>query len=179
MAKQSNKHGFTLLEVMVVVLIGVLITMASVPVYKKNQDRNRYLAASGVLMELGNAMILLRVDYPKQGLTSEGCDYCFGVISVENSSVNGNISANGPVNPQTFVGWLQTVGYLSKFPSSTGTYKGYSYKVKTHPNASTGVSCCSTDHPSEKNWYACMSGANSISDYTCAWVDRWGELHHN
>ena len=60
----KNTRGFTLLEVMLVVLIAVLVTMAAVPAYKRNQDRNRYMAASGVLMELGTAIRIAQEEFP-------------------------------------------------------------------------------------------------------------------
>ncbi|MBR3898778.1 MAG: prepilin-type N-terminal cleavage/methylation domain-containing protein, partial [Elusimicrobiaceae bacterium] len=36
---KNTKRGFTLMEVLVVVVIGVLVTLFAVPAYKKMQDR--------------------------------------------------------------------------------------------------------------------------------------------
>ena len=41
------KKGFTLLEVLIVVVIAVSVAVFAVPAYKKTQDKNRYLAAQG------------------------------------------------------------------------------------------------------------------------------------
>ena len=56
----QNAKGFTLLEIMIVVVIAVSVAAFAVPAYKKAQDRNRYLAAQGVLIDLGNGIKMLR-----------------------------------------------------------------------------------------------------------------------
>lgn len=45
---------------MIVVVIAVSVAAFAVPAYKKAQDRNRYLAAQGVLIDLGNGVKMLR-----------------------------------------------------------------------------------------------------------------------
>ena len=70
--RKSNK-GFTLLEVLIVVVIAVSVAAFGVPAYKKSQERNRYLAAQGVLMDLGNAVRTFRQDL-KIDCISNGVD---------------------------------------------------------------------------------------------------------
>lgn len=63
----KKKSGFTLLEVLIVVVIAVTVVTFSVPVYKKTQERNKFLAARGALMEVGNAVRALRIDLQNVG----------------------------------------------------------------------------------------------------------------
>lgn len=59
-----TRQGFTLLEVLVVVMIAAVVTMFAVPAYKKAQDKNRFMAASGVLVDLANGAKMFHADYP-------------------------------------------------------------------------------------------------------------------
>ena len=168
--KQLHKKGFTLLEVMVVVMIAVMITMASVPLYTKNQDRNRYLAASGVLMELGTAMQLVIEDFP---------NFSNDTISVTTNGSDSDIYAQTSVTAptkNTLVPWLIGHKYLNRIPFSSNKYKNYSFKVSKAGNANcsiTGVNCKGTG-------IACMSSVNaSFPEYQCAWIDKFGFLHNN
>ena len=50
------KKGFTLIEVMIVVVIAVTVAAFAVPAYKKSMDRNKFMAAEGKLIELSSAL---------------------------------------------------------------------------------------------------------------------------
>jgi len=164
MYKQLKKRGFTLLEVMVVVLIAVLVTMASVPVYKRNQERNRYLAATGVLMELGTAVRLTKEEYPNLS-----CSF----------QVTGNAN---PITVQTqldkkptcdnLLAWMRGKNYLSVIPFENQKYKGYSLYI----NASNHRGIGTNDDCNGHKGYACMSGSNDIDEYKWAWVDIFGTV---
>ena len=58
----KQQKGFTLLEVLIVVVIAVSVAAFSVPAYKKMQDRNRYMAAQGVLIDVGSAIRSFQLD---------------------------------------------------------------------------------------------------------------------
>ncbi len=62
-----KKNGFTLLEVLIVVVIAVSVAAFAVPAYKKTQEKNKYLAAQGVLLDLGTAVRALRGDLLSEG----------------------------------------------------------------------------------------------------------------
>ena len=51
-----RKKGFTLLEVLIVMVIIASLFSFAFPAYKKAQDRNKYLNARGVLEDLGFAV---------------------------------------------------------------------------------------------------------------------------
>lgn len=155
------RGGFTLLEVLIVVVIAVIVAMFSVPAYKKSQDKNRYMAATGVLIDLANAARMVHAEYPNLNATAN--------VSV-NSSVSGD---NCPQTPaEDLLGYLQCNKYLNAIPFTGRTYMGYSFTLNTQGQALCGNSC----KPSGA--MACMTGTNGISEYACAWVDKSGKLHN-
>lgn len=157
---KSARRGFTLLEVLVVVVIAVLVTMFAVPSYRKAQDRNRFMAASGVLMDLGNAMRMFREDYRSMSL---------GAVSVTT-----NPAGTCPTTPSAsnLVLFLQCHKYLNNMPLRSSTYKGYRYVISSSGNAS-----CSSNCPGSNIAVACMYGSNTIAEYQCAWIDFGGVMH--
>lgn len=67
----KHRNGFTLLEILVVVVITISITAFAVPAYKKAQERNKFLAAKGVLQDVGQATVALRADLRSVGAIIE------------------------------------------------------------------------------------------------------------
>jgi len=57
-----KKYGFTLVEVLFVVLIAAGVMVFAVPAYKRAQERADYNAALGTLLEVSNAVTALRRD---------------------------------------------------------------------------------------------------------------------
>ena len=57
-----QKRGFTLLEILIVVIILASVLAFALPAYKRTQDRNLYTAATGVLIDLGNAVQNFQTD---------------------------------------------------------------------------------------------------------------------
>lgn len=166
-----SQKGFTLIEVMVTVLIAVLITMAAVPAFKKNQERARYQAAVGVLMELGTAMNMVRED-------PEASTMPLTSMQIKNNASDFDFSQGLPdvSNHDEVVAWLQDSKYLGKLPLENEQYKGYKFYIsKSGANCSqTGVTCTSTDA------VACMVNPDaSTAEYKCAWVDKTGLLRNN
>ena len=156
-----HKRAFTLVEVLVVVLVAVLVTMMAVPAYKKTRDKSRYMAASGVLMELGNAMRMLREEYPTLNVSAT-----LGATSTTGLSETALNSAPTSAN---LITWLQVNRYLNRLPlDANGKYMGYSFKV-----ASSGVSCpCGPNtvkaSPANNPLIACMyTDSTSMKEYYC------------
>ena len=65
------KKGFTLLEVLVVVVIAASALLFAVPVYKRTQDKSQFVAAQGLLVELRGAMLAMRQDLAAAGSTKK------------------------------------------------------------------------------------------------------------
>ncbi len=155
-----TRQGFTLLEVLVVVMIAAVVTMFAVPAYKKAQDKNKFMAASGVLVDLANGAKMFHADYP---------------------SVTGNVAlsttASGtcPENPTTanLLVFLKCHKYINEVPLSGNQYMGYFFSVSVDGRAACGNAC-----KSSARWWACMSGDNLLPEYQCAYIDDAGILHH-
>lgn len=52
------RGGFTLMEMLVVVVVAVAVTAFAVPMYKKAQERNDFLVAQGILVDVYNAVAM-------------------------------------------------------------------------------------------------------------------------
>ncbi len=156
-----SRSGFTLLEVLIVVVIAVLVTMFAVPSYRKAQERNRYMAATGVLMDIGNAARMLHEQYPNLSYTA----------SITNNALW--LAGSCPEEPTASNGlvFLQCHKYLNAIPFSGGTYQGYSFRI-----SSKGVASCPGCSASG---VACMYDSDALSEYQCAYIDKSGILHNN
>ena len=183
--KTGFARGFTLVEILMVVLIGIATSLIAVPVYRNMQDKNRYLAAEGVLRDLGSAMTALTENHP---------DYLFGPVQVTGNGVDVDVAAldSAPSAPTTnanaVIGWLRGNNYIKSLPLSSGVYKEYAFWIKTDPGENfSDEDCCSLRNESDDvaetvamgNVLACMTGNNSNSEYLCAWVDKLGNVRHN
>lgn len=152
--------GFTLLEVLIVVLIAVMVTMFAVPAYRKAQDRNRYLAAVGVLTEVATAAQILHEEFPDLEVS----------WAVENAT--WSTCPEKPTNTNVMA-YLQCHKYIGNIPLQNNTYQNYYLSAST-VSASCGNSCYIPNGA-----WACMNGYNLIEEYQCAWIDRSGVLHHS
>ena len=155
-----SKRGFTLLEVLIVVVIAVLVTTFAVPAYRKAQMRTRFMAATGVLTDIDNAARMVHEDFP---------------TVVFNSTISSNLLATGSCvsdpreNPILF---LFCNRYLNEIPfdASGGTYQGYIFSISFQ-----GTYSCRT---CGSGMVACMEAAASTpAEYQCAGIDMAGNLH--
>lgn len=129
------KKGFTLLEVLIVVVIAVSVAVFAVPAYKKTQDKNRYLAAQGVLMDLGNGL---------RTLQSEGYAFPSSAQQVTYSNMNGTLAADALISSSNYQRALVARKYMSPIPfdnTSTSIYKGYKFYA-CPVNTASSSNCC-------------------------------------
>ncbi len=162
--KKDYRGGFTLVEVLVVVVIAVTITMFAVPSYKKSQARAQYMSASGILMELANATQMLIEEYPSVNIDS---------VAFSSNAASGTEITGVPVKNNASA-WMQGRNYLGKVDFQSGKYKGYNYAFSTR---GTPV-CSSACKPA--NALACMENkTHTIDAYKCAWVSREDGMLHN
>lgn len=149
--RKSNK-GFTLLEVLIVVVIAVSVAAFGVPAYKKSQERNRYLAAQGVLMDLGNAVRTFRQDLKIDCISNKVDVKTFPDSTAavqlrsnwQTTTQEGDLSSlttNADMGAAMF-----TRKYLApiQFPTGTHVYKGYSFYICPQTTSSSSY-CCGGD----------------------------------
>jgi prepilin-type N-terminal cleavage/methylation domain-containing protein len=153
------KKGFTLVEVLVVVVIIVAVTSFSIPVYKKTQERVKYNQALGVLMQLGPAVKALRADMKMEGLsysfpistsyvvvagTWNGGDTATPNSTFRTARDAATLGALGQNN--TKLGYaLIARGYMPELPfAASEGVGGYLFRVCPDGVASSS-SCCSNN----------------------------------
>lgn len=153
----QKKNGFTLLEVLIVVVIAVSVAAFSVPAYKKTQEKNKYLAAQGVLVDLGTAVRSVRADLASD---NPGDKFPSGSSPVQVTTAWH--STNMPENKITSSNAKYELfrrEYMTHIPFDNGsTYKGFSFYVCPQNTASSS-NCCGNN----KDVVVCMS--NSTSSY--------------
>ncbi len=142
-----KKTGFTLVEVLFVLVIVAAVMAFAVPSYKRTKDRAAYDAATGILVDLGNAVQAMKRDLTMQGYSFS--TYPFpasgyhkevtgdeSVSDVESQTLKSFLSVSTAATRDTrFVGSLFTFGYMEPF-----TAKGYNYYVIR----STSATVCNT-----------------------------------
>ena len=177
--KQKFCGGFTLLEILVVIIISLVVIAFSVPAYKNMQYKNNYLAAQAALLDIGNGVRMFKADYPDY--TPEFTNVYCGVSS---NPTNSNVEP--PTNTCTrLLGWLMTNKYISNVPIGQGNvasrYMGYLFRYDV--NGLGDIGCCAAANTA--NAIACMvrssttSGGAANKTPSCAWITPTGEFHHN
>lgn len=141
----QKKNGFTLLEVLIVVVIAVSVAAFAVPAYKKTQEKNKYLAAQGVLLDLGTAVRTVQASlsgFPAGGSSLQ--------VTAEMQSVAGETPSERITlfNADREMFRRQ---YMTPIPFDSGdTYKGYAFYIC--PHIPVEGDCCNSD----KEVVACM-----------------------
>lgn len=133
----KTRKGFTLLEVLIVVVIAVSVAAFAVPAYKKTQDRNRFLAAQGVLIDLGNGLKMLQADLD--------FSYPNSATRVQTSWQTTALSNDALLTSRNAHIALFSRKYMSPIPfDSANTYKGYYFSLCPEDKASSFY-CCQSD----------------------------------
>ncbi len=94
-----RRKGFTLVEILFVLVIVAGIVAYAIPAYKRSQERSRYEAAVGTLVSVGNAIESLRKDLSWK----ENYTFTFPT---------GAGSFQMPVSGQVQLGCIDTPGYF-------------------------------------------------------------------
>ena len=132
-----RKNGFTLVEILIVVVIAASVLMFAVPATKKAQERNKYLAATGVLADIGMAMQALRIDAAMQGSTVvyPAANHLLAMTATFQTTSTTNyqtsqVSDLASLNDTIFPYAIFSHGYMQSIPyDGTNTYKGYSFTL--------------------------------------------------
>ena len=150
-----RKKGFTLVEVLFVLVIALGIAAYAVPNYRRSQERSRYEAALGLLTTYGNAISAMERD-----MESDGYNFTFPrtttYFQIPPTTVNTTGVQIGSVEQWTDIVGLRNIGnasnanrafmwamlkykYAEKLPS---TDSGYSfYAIGTNTASICGGNC--------------------------------------
>lgn len=108
-----RKHGFTLVEILFVVLIAAGVLAFAVPAYKRTQERSTYNAALGALLDFSNAVNSLKKDIELVTGTS------FELID-SNETFKWDLTSKG-TEPQNVPDRLQT--WIANLPKGDSVRK--------------------------------------------------------
>ena len=154
----KKQKGFTLLEILIVVVIAVSVAAFALPAYKKMQDRTNYDAAQGVLIEVANGLQMLQEEVKAAKAAGTAISrYPVDAMVVKQSWQNDSrIEPDMPLTAQ--YGYLVPFArkYISPLPlDSSDTYKNYQFIWCPDGIASSSY-CCQGD----SSVVACMYDPN-------------------
>ena len=146
-----QKKGFTLLEVLIVVVILASVVLFAAPAYKKMQARAQYNAALGTLIQLGEGLRLLYENYPNRVWGSDP-------IELNNSNIfsNENVTRAKGVenlndldlavqeNIDTFFASLVARGYMARLKNIDDASNQFRFFI-CHPDGDPGDCCNKPD----------------------------------
>lgn len=142
----QKRNGFTLLEVLIVVVIAVSVAAFALPAYKKTQEKNKYLSAQGVLLDLGTAVRALRADVRAEGGNTKFPSSPVALTVDDQTAEGASLSTDlqdqsvDTLRKSLFARrYMQPVAY-----DSGSTYKGFSFVLCPEGTASSSL-CCNND----------------------------------
>ncbi|MBR2082653.1 MAG: type II secretion system protein [Elusimicrobiaceae bacterium] len=161
-----SKHGFTLVEILFVVLIAAGVIAFSMPAYKRMQERSAYNAATGTLLDVGNAVGSLQRDLkvstgqfiriPANGKAVQASSTGSQPSSwSESKSWNQNVVAQSGDNLTNAFMWaLYHFNYLKPIKDATG----YQFYIVNNAGASAACNglCKASDSSKNGEVIACM-----------------------
>lgn len=146
------QRGFTLLEVLVVVVIALSVAVFAVPAYKKTQDLNNYTAAQGVLLDLGSAVRSMQMDLSSAGKEDWPLDNSVQVTSTWQDTTNTtykDIVSNHKTVAEldsTAYPYALFATYMTPIPFTDNTYKGFKFYIcPANKRSSSTTDCCNKD----------------------------------
>ncbi len=156
------KRGFTLVEMLFVVIIAAGALALALPSYKNMRERGKFQAASGMLIDLGSAVEAITRDLAMQGVSVQ-----MGTTYVAVNSTNMSFTPNNTQKKQTLaqvfgglsgsdmskiLKLLKPFGYLKSFQG----HGNFNYYVLTNAGASSTGCEATTISPLTGTLVACM-----------------------
>ena len=174
-----RRKGFTLVEILFVLIIAAGIVMFAVPAYKRSKVRARYEAATGILMSAGNAYNNLKQDFENN---SHSCAFPLHTYELPAQNESG-MHAGMDETAEDFICGASSASeretrvmsvlydkkYLDPFVNRS-EYRYYVMQTGSMPTTicrgkCSGVVCmCLPDDKASDPDYACFYGASFSSD---------------
>lgn len=140
-----SKRGFTLVEILFVVLIAAGALVLALPSYKGMRERGKFQAASGRLLDLGNAVESVTSDLAMKGESiqigsSNAYEYTGSsdAMSSKKTLKEELGTLTGAAREQKVLKLLIPAGYLKDFQGSTG----FKYYVLRNAAATGALAPC-------------------------------------
>ncbi|ACC98136.1 PilE-like protein [Elusimicrobium minutum Pei191] len=155
-----KKNGFTLVELLVVVVIVTLAVVIAVPSFRNAQENTRNQRAQAVLIEIASAVQTFRM-YDSNNISGQVTRDTLAAACIA-----GSVGCLAKHNLLKDIAWDDATGK---------TYQGYSFFVC--PKTGSGVQCCDNN-----NKLACMKSGKTSGRYKStksAWVDKFSVYDNN
>lgn len=175
-----TKKGFTLVEILFVLVIMAGIVAYAVPSYKRAKERSRYEAATGTLLNVGNAILSLRrdlatryeygVDFPSSTsflITNTASSATSASVQVGCNQTSRDFIAAGVQAGSTnqyFVQSLYQFDYLEDFESNIAS--GYNFYA-INGNATVCGNQCRKSDGATSDVVACMCQSSTSGTSGC------------
>ena len=170
------KKGFTLMEMLFVLVIAATIVAFAVPAYKRSKERAKYEAATGILMDLGSGTVLLLQDmhhYPGSASSTVSSFLSFNSFyHMPKSAVGLDPLPSGKTIKQFiledpakkfdhFASAMFNGGYIEPFDGKTDYefYLNYGYRPEVCNNKCWGQFCMCLPDDKVNADNACFYGA--------------------
>ena len=164
-----RRQGFTLVEVLFVLVIIATVMAYAVPSYRRTKDRAAYDAATGILVDVESAIRAMKRDLTMQNYASNFPDSgtkqitgTEGTVSLNNQTLKTYVGAQSTNagRDTAFVKGLYTFGYLEPF-----TPKGYNYYAIRGNNATICNNKCRplSTETSGESVVACMCKSSLVN----------------
>ncbi len=129
------------MEILIVVVIASSVLAFALPAQRRAMDRNKYLAAQGVLLDIGSAVQAKRADLKMS------------------STPDATFPSDNTITPVTDISELS--GYLQAIPfDGEDTYKNYKFYICPQDVAAGDTTyCCGND----AKYIACMQDDNAAN----------------
>jgi prepilin-type N-terminal cleavage/methylation domain-containing protein len=178
-----RKKGFTLVEVLFVLVIALGIAAYAVPNYRRSQERSRYEAALGLLTTYGNAISTMERDMESDGynFTFPRTTTYFQIPTALNTSgvqigsvkqwtdiVEDNIE-NAARADKAFMWAMLKYKYAEKLPSTDSGYSFYAIGTNT---ASICGGNCKQNQAGGSPVMMCMCQSNTTNSTGCYYGAR-------
>lgn len=169
-----RKNGFTLVEVLIIVVIVGVVSVFAVSSYRTSQRLASYTSAEAILMELGNASRNYRI---ATGINMTSAQITLPSQEERNKAVQVCTATAGTWQQLYYCGYLSPIHM-----NASNEYRGYHFYVCNPTTGSTQQGCCTNERA------ACMRYNRTDSPRysqliggvrAAAWMDWQGNLGDN
>ncbi len=178
-----TKRGFTLVEILFVVMIAAGVLAFAIPAYKKTQARAKYERSLGALDLLGNALVSLQRECTLKGINISYCRPADGMSAVtfggrtaadyENTTLNAALTeAFG--NSAKFMDVLANFDFLRKNAVPIGA--DYDLYITYFPSSYSGSDTPCSGLCNGENTLACMCATSGDPCYLGAKYQKDGSV---
>lgn len=178
----ARRRGFTLMEILVVLIIISLILLAAVPSYRRTRAQNDNMAAQAALRTLGSAIRAYSIDH--NGVAGHlgyrqpvGNGFILNRIYENERRLQTPCVVGGGESATNELVRLYACGYMKPIPLDLwNSFRNYNFYI-CEPSASSG--CCRNGQSVAYMTSRTVGTGRYNKAGACAWVDVNGDVGNN